>query len=226
MKKVLLISAFVLLFTGCLGVSSNPYMIVEAHPGYSYAYPTTKVVVYDYVYDDHSNMWIRVNNYVDYINCHDAPILLTELGTSRFYFTIEGPRHCPDEISYTVYHNDSYITGHAYIMWNNHHHGFHHSYAKVGFHGHYNFNNRHRYATFAHRHHKHKHKVHKHSSNKHKVYKNNSNKRNNRKYKSNKHNGSAKKKYSKKKKKYSKKKSSRRGKKTFRSSRPHRRSHR
>ena len=204
MKKTLLISLFTLLFMGCLGTSNNPYMIVEAHPDYSYMYPTTKVVVYDYVYDGYNNMWIRVNGYTDYINCYDAPTLLTELETSKFYFTVKGPHHCPDTISYTVYHGDNYIAGHSYVSWNGHHHGFHHSYVKVGFHGHYNFNNKHRYATFAHRHHKYKHKAHKY---KHKVHKRKHN------------NAPSKKKYGKKKKKYGKKKSSRKGKKVFRS--PH-----
>ena len=182
MKKVLLISLLTLLFSGC---------VVHAHPRFTHTYSTTKLVVYDYAYDNYSDRWVRVNKYIDYVNCYTTQTIMSNLEQSGLYYAVTGPYNCPDKLSYSVYHEEvSYALHFDFSIWGTHHHRFHHHHVRRHFHNHHRFNTKHHYSTFAkhhQNHHRHSSGVKSHKSSKHhssgvKSHKRNKYHKNDRRY--------------------------------------------
>jgi len=162
MKKVFLTCLSILLFTGCFAY---------AHPTHLQYNHRTEIVVYDYVYNEYDETWVRSNRYVDYVDCNRIPTILLNLERSGFYFSVDGLRECPDTLTYAVYHENVHYGNcfKFFSTWNLYHQGFHHSYKKAYFHNHYRFNRRHVYNTFKYRH-KHHLQTHSHHTSKPKSY--------------------------------------------------------
>ncbi len=118
------------------------------HHSDHYDTPTTRFVVYDYAYDYYYDEWVRVNTYVDNVNCLKARRVIRNIQSNGFYVSVNGPMSCPSLVKYSVYHHTLYAPWESYRVWDGHHYAYHHHGVHVTFHYRTAFNTKHRFSGF------------------------------------------------------------------------------